>query len=772
MRKNSISIAKSKIKHVEENNLSSLDLSDLGLTTVPREIGNCSNLKELILWRNKIKELPKEIGKLKKLQILYLSGNKLSTLPSEIGELTNLRELYLTWNEIKEFPIEITYLKRLEKLVLYQNRIKELPFEFSNLKLEMLDLNDNPIIKPPLEIVQQGMHAIRNYFSSISKSEELFQLKEAKILIVGEGGVGKTCLMKKLVDPDFCIDGNEKSTEGIDIKNWNIKDKTGEDVKVNIWDFGGQEIYHSTHQFFLTKRSIYIYVWNARTDDDLSSRFEYWLNTIKLLSDNSPLIIVQNKIDERFKFIDIQSLKQLYPNIVAAINTSSKTGNGFESLIKTIRNELASLPHLGDILPKAWLDIRKEIEGLDENYITYNRYEKICKKFNVGTAKANFLSRYLHDLGVFLSFRSNSILKTTLFLKPEWATNAVYKIIDTKIVQHNKGRFNYDDLFMIWKNYPENKFAQLIELMKKFELCFQIGDDKEYIIPNLLPPEKPSYPFVNKSNLKFEYHYEFMPAGILSRFIVRCSDLIFLDTYWKNGVLVARKGAIAEIISYPFEKKIRININGTNKRELLTVIRREVEQIHRTQNYPEVEEMIPCVCSDCKNQKKKYMYPFRRLVKASNKGKKTIECQNSFQDIEIRRLLGAVSKSKPIPTQTTIYVQGNYIEKSSKMEIHNQNIYGGNQQFADKIINSTKNELVEEDREILKIFYDEVGSKEDREALVQALNDFKKKDSSPSLKSRAKKTLRNFFNSAISESAKLMARDLIENGHSYLQLLV
>lgn len=766
-------IARHRIKQCQEYYMSSLDLSDLQLTSIPKEIGNCANLKELILWKNKLTEIPKEIGKLKKLEVLYLSGNKLSKLPSEIGELTNLRELYLTSNKINEFPIELTYLKRLEKLVLYKNNIRELPFEFINLKLDIIDLGENPLIKPPLEIVKQGVYSIKNYFTSISKSEELFQLKEAKILIVGEGGVGKTCLMNKMIDQNFRIDEDEKTTEGIDIKKWNLEEDNGTDVKINIWDFGGQEIYHSTHQFFLTKRSIYIYVWNARTDDDLSTRFEYWLNTIKLLSDNSPLIIVQNKIDERFKYIDEKSLKVLYPNIVGTINTSSKTGQGFDQLIGLIRKELIKLPHLGDVLPKAWLDIRKKIENLEKNYTSYTEYESICKVYGVTKSKASFLSRYFHDLGVFLSFRNNPILKTTLFLKPEWATNAVYKIIDTKEVQHNKGKFDYEELHSIWSNYPEEKFSQLLELMKKFELCFQINDSSNYIIPNLLPPQKPEYDFLRvkgKLNLKFEYHYDFMPAGILSRFIVRVADLIYFDIYWKNGVLIARKGAIAEIIAHPFEKIIRVNITGTNKRELLSVIRREIEQIHKTQNYPEVEEMIPCICKECKKNKSGYFHSFRRLVKASAKGKRTIECQHSFDDVDIKLLLGIVNKSKPIPTYKSLYIQGDYIENNHNMEIQNQNIYGGNQQFADKIINNSSNELGEQEREILELFYDNVDNEIERGQLVKALNDYRSDKTSTKIKSKAKKVLTHFFNAGISESGKLIAKDLIMNGHQYLSV--
>ena len=37
-------------------------------------------------------------------------------------------------------------------------------------------------------------------------------------------------------------------------------------MRLAVWDFGGQEIYHATHQFFLTDQSLFVLVWSARAD--------------------------------------------------------------------------------------------------------------------------------------------------------------------------------------------------------------------------------------------------------------------------------------------------------------------------------------------------------------------------------------------------------------------------------------------------------------------------------------------------------------------------
>src|SRR5690606_20022625 len=103
------------------------------------------------------------------------------------------------------------------------------------------------------------------------------------------------------------------------------------EILINIWDFGGQEILYSTHQFFLTQRSIYLLIWEPRSDDEIES-FEYWLNTIKRLSNNSPVIIVMNKADIRIKSIDEEYYKRRFNNIVSFVEISCLNKSGIRNL--------------------------------------------------------------------------------------------------------------------------------------------------------------------------------------------------------------------------------------------------------------------------------------------------------------------------------------------------------------------------------------------------------------------------------------------------------
>ncbi|MBS1584497.1 MAG: leucine-rich repeat domain-containing protein [Bacteroidetes bacterium] len=599
---------------------------------------------------NKLEKFPKGISQIKTLEKLNLSENKISAFSDDAFlELENLTELDLSYNELTYLPASLGKLTKLKKLNLSGNNISALPIEFENLtSLESLDLNGNPIGNVPIEISNQDVPGIINYYLSLGDNIQLF---EAKLLIVGQGNVGKTYLVNRIMH-DSVPETN--TTEGIDIKTWKIQTLSSSDFRINIWDFGGQEIYHSTHQFFLTKRSLYLLVWEARTDQHLIS-FDYWLNVIRLLSNSSPVIIALNKIDERIVNIDEKSLATKFKNIVGFHQVSAKSGQNVQQLIETIGAEIDSLPLIGDKLPKVWLEIRTKLESLESNYITIDEYLTICNQNGLSNKRGLFLSQYFHDLGVFLHFQDDQLLKNIIFLKPEWATNAVYKILDSKDVINRNGEFDSELLDSILYEYEREKRPYIVTLMRKFELCFEV-EKNIYLVPELLKPEKLEFDWDYKDNLRFEYHYDFMPAGIMARFIVRIRNLVYDRTFWKNGVIIQRENTRALITADQYSRKIYLWIHGNNSSFLLEIIRKELDAIHQSLNYPDVPEKIPCICPECINSRTPHLfnYAFVRRVGIEN-AFKTIPCEISATGVNVHKLLGLYRIETTEPENNQMY---------------------------------------------------------------------------------------------------------------------
>ena len=622
-------------------NLTQLDLGGNGLTSLPPEITQLTNLTQLDLGGNGLTSLPPEITQLTNLTQLDLGGNGLTSLPPEITQLTNLTQLDLRDNGLTSLPPEITQLTNLTQLDLRDNGLTSLPPEITQFKrLEYLNLNENPLQKPPPEIVEQGFGAILGYLRKLLDEAQAQVVNEAKLILVGQGDVGKTCLAKRLVYGTF---QDEKSTEGIDILSWTFAAPTleQENIQLNVWDFGGQEIYHATHQFFLTKRSVYLLVWNARKTKDYEHIY-YWLHTIEAFGGDSPVVLVLSKCKERDDDLNMKDLKEQFPNIINLYKVDSKDGDGIEILSDVIRQTSWRLSHMQTPWIPAWFNVRERLESDARNWMEYTEYEEICRTEGLNEEQTNILDEYLHQLGVIVHFRDRSLsLRNMVVLKPEWATQAVYRVLDTQSVRERGGVLFHNELEEVWNPevYPPALHANLLELMNEFELAYELPDERSHLVAELLPSTEPDFVWDERDNLRFFYRYDFLPASVITRFIVLVhQDLEPHDgrhLCWREGAVLLREDTRAFVKVRPVEKTIEIKICGSRKRELLAIIRNRFDHIHHSIKKVAIVEEIPCLrpvgCS--------HRFNYKQLLNAERQRKESVDCPVTWEEVPLSLLL-------------------------------------------------------------------------------------------------------------------------------------
>jgi internalin A len=641
------------------NNLSMLVLNSNHLIKLPVEVGQLSNLKTLSISNNQITNLPIEILQLVNLGTLFLGNNHITNIPIEIFQLVNLSTLFLSNNQITNLPIEILQLVNLSTLSISGNQLKNLPIEIVQLsKLIQFEFEDNLLPPVPPELRQKGWRDVVDFYRQLKEKDRIY---EAKLLIIGEGGAGKTTLVKKIQSSDYQLQ-EEDSTQGIDVIQWKFPLDNGKEFHVNIWDFGGQEIYHTTHQFFLTKRSLYALVVDTRQED---TDFYYWLNVVELLSDNSPLLIIKNEKQERQREINERQLRGEFTNLKETLSTNFATQRGLPEILRQIKHHISNLPHVGTELPKTWVKVRQALELESRNYISLDEYLKLCEQNDFTRREDKLqLSEYLHDLGICLHFQEDELLMKTVILNPLWGTDAVYKVLDNKQVINNQGRFSRDDLNQIWN---EDKYAtmqpELLRLMMNFKLCYEIPNaPKTYIAPQWLTPNQPNYDWDESDNLLLRYEYEFMPKGILTRFIVEMHAWIEAQScVWKSGVVLSKDGARSEVTElYRYHKgEIRIQVSGKRQRDLLTIIRYKLDEIHNSYNSSEdrvqkiqrlkYKTLVPCNCINCKSYNNPHFYSLD-IVHKFRDAKKKIQCPNSFEMVDVNSLIDDIAPKAYAPT--------------------------------------------------------------------------------------------------------------------------
>lgn len=482
-----------------------------------------------------------------------------------------------------------------------------------------------------------GLEAIITYLKQTQTTEH----NEAKLILVGNGEVGKTCLANRLITDEFI---EEDITEGIKISEW-VTSAPGSEtrkIKLNIWDFGGQEIYHATHQFFLTKRSVYLLVWNARKTKDYDNIY-YWLHTLEAFGENSPIILVMTKMNESDDDLNLKDLKSKFPQIAGYVKIDSKDGKGISNLKEIICETAWNLPLMRVKWVDSWYEVRSELEGIGDNLIPYDEFCEICRSKGLDAEERDILHGYLHDLGIILHFKDRIGLKNIVILKPEWATGAFYKILSAKSVLHNEGVLLQSELDRIWnrETYPSTVHVQLMELMNKFELAYELSDKKRYLIPELLPKNEPDYDWSDEENLHFYYSYDsFLPSGIITRFIVRMHQDIEkkengMPLCWREGAVLKLQNSHALVKIKPDEKQIEIRVKGNNKKGALEVICYHLDHINASIKKIKVDKQIPCNCSETCHQR----YSYENLLRASRDNIETIQCYNSFKHISISSLL-------------------------------------------------------------------------------------------------------------------------------------
>jgi internalin A len=518
---------------------------------------------------------------------------------SDIENLTNLKTLNLRGKGITELPLGFGRLGQLEVLNLSKNKLRGLPESIKEIKhLRILDLRGNPLPIPP-EILEKTNepYAILNYYFSNKKK----QLNEVKIIFVGQGSVGKTSLVKRIMQNSF--DLGENKTEGITIKHWQVSNQSEIEnqqskIQLNIWDFGGQEIMHATHQFFLTKRSLYLLVLESRLTQE-ENRVEYWLKIIQSFGGESPVLIVGNKIDQHPLDIDRTGLKKKYPNIVGILETSAATGAGIEELKAAITEQVNNLPHVHDPLPETWFMVKTKLEGLGrkKNYISQEKYIELCDENEVSDETSQrTLIGFLHDLGVVLHFQNDPRLEALGILNPQWVTNGVYKILNSHTLFQNKGVLTVSmlDEILNLPEYPRGKRLFIVDMMKKFELCYDIEADKTFLVPDLLPKDEPAELKFNGVPA-FEYMYPVLPSSVITRLIVRMNQKIDDGLVWRTGV-VLKIGENTALVKADIEdRKITIAIDGLEhtRRDALSAIRYQLDEIHGSIKGLNPEKRVP-----------------------------------------------------------------------------------------------------------------------------------------------------------------------------------
>ena len=590
--------------------VSSVGLLDLKIGDEgARALASLTALTSLSLWNNEIGDAGAQaLASLTALTSLDLDNNEIGDEGARaLASLSALTSLHLQKNKIGAEGARALLDSWIDRPTAED--------------LSYLDLRENGDLSSllPGEALEtpdaQSILAAYRRYRTAAEQKTLRPLSEAKLLVVGNEAVGKTSLIRYLVE-NAPRNPSEPKTPGtaiheeIDTRAW-LASKGG--VTLNIWDFGGQEIMHGTHRFFLTARSLYLLVLEDRRQDDRS--VYDWLKTIRNRGRESPVIVVINKSDEGKQDLrlDESALQQDYPSIVAFVRTCCDPGEFPAASIQKLREVIAEtlakderLKHVRDPIPEAWLRVKRAVAKMarEQRVLERRDFERLCEQTVSEASSGNSaisdsdeqraLLRLLHDLGVVVAHGlerdAPSANREITLLDPNWLTGAIYTLLNSPTVRDQAGEFGRAQMEDLLDPaiYPKNWHEFILGMMQDPEvgLCFELpGTDHErYLVPEALPASEPDLLGIWPPNsLRFLYQYSFLPPGLIPRFIVQAhQNLTDTPTRWRTGVLLGAAGCKVLVRGDRDRRRIDIHVAGPAElqRAALNVVLNDLEHVH------------------------------------------------------------------------------------------------------------------------------------------------------------------------------------------------
>ena len=554
------------------NQLETLWLWGCNFSSIPSLIFTLTNLKVFSIGKF-IKEIPAEIRCLTNLEHINVGGNELIKIAPEIGSLSNLVELdlgYYSWgNQLTQIPPEIGQLPKLEILRLENNQLRSLPDTLADLPgLKELVLDNNPLDPIVKSIYEQGLPALMAYLRGLRESEPLY---EAKLVLLGEGGVGKTSLLKALSGQEPRHDEPTTHAIKIDVRSMHLAhpDRPEVQIQLNAWDFGGQEVYRVTHQFFFSRRSVYLLVWEPRMGVQ-QGQVDDWLKLIRLrVGDDAKVIIVSThaqtgqhiaRIDKPVFLRDYGTMIVDFIEVDSLVDDPATNEKYGIAKLKTLIAQAAKdLDQMGSPFINNWRAARDELIDLGQRKpcVSYAELTEVCSRHKLEAIETRTLVGLMHDLGYVVFYGDDERLKDDVILQPEWLTKAIGFLLEDRATEEREGVLPDSHLKDVWLNhsfaneprYDPSIYPFFLRLMEKYDVSYRLGEGDASLVAQHVPQVRPNLPWLpeeeprpNLRRLAMVYVMDDAPPGLVPWMIVRTHQYAFERDghrlHWQKGMFL------------------------------------------------------------------------------------------------------------------------------------------------------------------------------------------------------------------------------------------
>ena len=529
-----------------------------------------------------------------KLKSLNLSYTKVHFLPDWLGQRMSLKNLGLSNLNLHDLPRSLLDLN--------------LPFkmEYDYGREKGIFLNNTTLAVQPISLFEQDRTFIHAYYDA-----EKVPINESKVIFLGDGGVGKTHTIKRILNEGKKESYKTETTPGIDITRYPAE-YDGRHFNIHFWDFGGQEIMHAMHRCFLTERTCYVVVLSNRADSDLTARARYWLRNIQSFAPKAKVLLALNRWDNiSAGGIDMSRLLEEYENLCPEpihYSATQSSDEDFNLLTRAIIREAAAMDSSSMEFPRQWANIRQKLldSAQTKHYIDKNEYHQFCTEEGLDAPDIRtWLLEWFNDLGVCFSYHQEkdgsdhpTELESYKVLNPQWLTNAIYIIINHGGYYAESGKLHRNNIRDLLQNanlgvlrgvsYTQNEQEYVLDVMRKFKLSYQVSDTHEFI-PALCVANTPKnlHPSDYPQHVSYQLKYTFLPDSVIHQLMIRCYHNLNFRMLWRKGMRldIDFAGLCAVVDMGNDDSTLRIDVYGSSAAQpwmLLQHLRTHISEINKS----------------------------------------------------------------------------------------------------------------------------------------------------------------------------------------------
>jgi small GTP-binding protein len=357
-----------------------------------------------------------------------------------------------------------------------------------------------------------------NYDALISNSSRLKSIHytTAKLVLVGDSGVGKTGLGWRLAHGEFKEHASTHGQQFWAIPELGKKRQDGVECEAVLWDLAGQHVYRQIHSIFLENVDAALVLFDPSNRQDPLKGAQFWLEQLRGKGQLPPTVLVGARVDRGAPALsqaDLDQFCQKYGIKGGYISTSAMTGEGLDELLKIVKAQIPWDEMIATVTTVTFKRIKDAVLALKEKPDRKGVLVSIVDlaeqlhvadpDWQFGDVEVLTAVGHLENHG-FVTILYSSSGKQHILLVPELLANLASSIVlladkhtrelgsvsETELLQ---GKYLFDELKGLDKNEQQILIEATVLRFLQHNICFRetLGNETLLIFPNLIKLKRP-----------------------------------------------------------------------------------------------------------------------------------------------------------------------------------------------------------------------------------------------------------------------------------------